>query len=108
MSPQPSLTERLKSCADLWAAAHESTTARLGRVVVNDTSFFSGLDARVKGPSIDTLEKFARYLAEPANWPDGQVPDDAVQFAHVCGVSAGAGVASAGKAGDSSPDAVAA
>ena len=88
MDQPPSLTDRLRSAAERWADAHESHLARLGKLVVNDTSFFTGLSVRVKGPSTDTLEKFARFLADPANWPEGAVAEEAKALAHVCGVSA--------------------
>lgn len=100
MEQPPSLIDRLSAASDAWARANDSHIARLGRLVVNDTSFFAGLPDRVKGPSTDTLEKFARFLADPANWPEGRVAAEAVAFAHVVGVSAPDGAASAGLSGE--------
>ena len=102
MDQPPSLTDRLRSAAERWADAHESHLARLGKLVVNDTSFFTGLSMRVKGPSTDTLEKFARFLADPANWPKGCVAEEAKALAHVCGVTCTSAAASAGLSGEMS------
>lgn len=102
-APRPSLIDRLRCCAALYAEAHGAKPSRLSRLAINDAGFFDNLDARPKGPSIDTLETFARFVADAANWPDGVVPDEALAFAHVTGVSAGGAGASPGKMGEISP-----
>lgn len=105
MEQPPTLIDRLRSASDRWVAADEThSLARLGRLVVNDTSFFSGLAERVKGPSTDTLEKFGRYLADPANWPEGLVAREARDLAHVVGVSLPGDARSAGNPDDLSGD----
>lgn len=83
----PTLIDRLKRCTELWAKAQNASPARLGRLVVNDGGFFTRLESQTKGTTTDTLERFARFLADVDNWPDGAVPDEALQFAHVTGVA---------------------
>jgi len=85
--------ERLRRCADLWLRAHSATVvgrpptlARLGRAVVNDGGFFARL-ADTESTTTATLDKFAHYLLDPVNWPEGEVPDEARIFAHVMGVT---------------------
>jgi hypothetical protein len=92
------LKSRLLASANSWVVAtslaegREVPLNRLAKLVMDDGKFFAGLDSRRYGPSVDTLEKFARFLSDPANWPDGLVPEEAIQFAHVTGVSSeGAG-----------------
>lgn len=97
MNEQLTLTERLVAASDCWATSQDATLARLGKAVVNDTAFFTNLARMRRGPSTDTLEKFARFLADPANWPDGSVADEAKALAHVTGVIAPAAALSAGK-----------
>lgn len=108
MNEPLTLTERLLSASDCWTQAHDATLARLGKIVANDTAFFTNLAKMRRGPSTDTLEKFARFLADPANWPEGEVADEAKALAHVVGVSAPDSSASAGKGDETSPDQVAA
>ena len=97
-----SLTDRLLAAARVWIEAHDVTLARLGRTVVNDTSFFARLDKPNASPTTATLEKFARFLADPVNWPEGKVADEAKGLAHVVGVSAPAASLSAGQSVDAS------
>lgn len=89
--PTLPLIDRLVLVAARWAAAHEATLARLGREVVNDGGFFGRLEAPGANTTTATLEKFARFLAEPGNWPGGTVPGEAHRFAHIMGISASSG-----------------
>ena len=103
--PTLSLVDRLRVCAALWAEANDATTAKLARLVINDGGFFTRLDAPGATTTAATLEKFARWLGEPANWPADEtgaraVPQEVVAFVHVTGVSAVEARASAGKSGD--------
>lgn len=43
-----------------------------------------------------TIAKFARFLADAANWPEGEVAEEAKALAHVVGVSPADAMASAG------------
>lgn len=86
IEPAP-LVERLKASAQTWADANGATLARLGRCVMNDNGFFSRIDGNPVTTTA-TLEKFARFLGDAANWPDGAVPEEVRAFVHVTGVSA--------------------
>jgi hypothetical protein len=87
------LKSRLIEAAEAWAAAWaasegaEVPPTRLAKRVMDDGKFFDWLAESRKGPSIATLERFGRFLTDPANWPDGRVADAAEDFAHVIGVS---------------------
>ncbi len=81
-----SLIERLRLCAQLWVEATGGSFARLGRTVLNDSSFFNRIESP-QGTTTATLERFARYLGDAANWPEGAVPDEARAFALVTGVA---------------------
>lgn len=96
MSETQTLTERLVTASECWTAACDATLARLGKIVANDTAFFTNLAKMRRGPSTDTLEKFARFLSDAANWPDGKVAEEAKALAHVVGVSPVDAMASAG------------
>ena len=93
------LVEHLLQCANGWASAQQSTLANLGRRVVRDTSFFTRLEKPGSSTTAATLEKFAGFLCNPANWPDGEVPEEAAAFAHRVGVSAAAPAVANGKTG---------
>ncbi|MBX7496788.1 hypothetical protein K3172_13055 [Qipengyuania sp. 6B39] len=88
------LKTRLAEAAQIWCTAHaaaegkEVPLSRLSKAIGYDGKFFDTLPTMRRGPSTDTLEKFARFLADPANWPDGTVAEEAKALAHVCGVSA--------------------
>ena len=97
------LTDRLFAAARAWVEAHDATLARLGRAVVNDTSFFARLEKPQASPTTATLEKFARYLADPVNWPEGKVADEAKALAHVVGVTPEGDTASPRKSEDITP-----
>ena len=83
------LVDRLRQVAQLWADAHEASLARLGKSVVNDGGFFTRLVTQVQGTSTATLEKFARFLGDPGNWPEGDVPQEAIDLAHRVGINTG-------------------
>lgn len=96
----PSLVDRLRDCANAWGAAHDAKPSRLGLLVVNDSGFFSRLAAREASTTTATLEKFARFLAEPENWPDGTVPGEVREFTHVVGITAPVAPSSTDNPGD--------
>ena len=98
----PSLVDRLRKTAALWVAAHDASLARLGKSVVNDGGFFSRLQTQVQGVTTATLEKFAGFLADPANWPEGVVPQEAVDLAHVVGITPALAAVSSGNIAQSS------
>lgn len=95
MQHQPiPLLERLRHAADHWSGATGRTLGALSALVTNNGSFFDRLGESRASTTTATLEKFARFLVEPANWPEGEVPADVVKFAHDVGVSAAAAAAS--------------
>lgn len=99
-----SLVDRLRLSADLWATAHNASLARLGRAVVNDGGFFTRLENQVQGTTTASLERFARFLVDAGNWPEGvEIPAEVIAFGHAVGVSAPSPAPSAGKAGGISP-----
>ena len=90
IAQNPSLIDRLRHCAELWTRAHGATHARLGRAVVNDGGYFTRLDSQAKGTTTASLERFAQFLGNPGNWPEGHdVPKDVQQFVAITGVHAG-------------------
>lgn len=101
--PTLSLVDRLRICAVLWTEANDASFARLGKAVVNDGGFFTRLDSPGSTTTAATLEKFARFLIDPANWPDAVVPGEVAAFAHVTGISPEAGEPSRGISDESSP-----
>lgn len=72
----------------------------MASVVVNHGSFFERLESPGASTTTVTLEKFARYLGDAANWPDGLVPDEVRAFVHVTGITPEAAAASPGKSAD--------
>ena len=93
----PTLVERLHKCGLIWTEAHDAPLTRLGRLVVND----GGLLQRIGQPGVSvttaTLERIAAFLADPANWPAGEVAQEAIDLAHVVGVTLPCPALSAGK-----------
>lgn len=98
IEPAP-LVERLKAAAQQWVDAHGASLARLGRAVMNDGGFFSRIDGNPVTTTA-TLERFARFLGDAANWPNGDVPGEVAAFVHVTGVSTETDAASPGKSGE--------
>ncbi|MBA3053627.1 MAG: hypothetical protein FP826_01520 [Sphingomonadales bacterium] len=84
--PVAPLVERLRLCAQLWTDHNAATLARLGRTVINDGGYFARIDSPEASTTTATLEKFARFLGDGANWPDGLVPEAVRDFVHVVGV----------------------
>lgn len=83
-----SLIDRLKSCAALWCEATGRTPGALASIVVNHGSFFDRLESPQASTTTATLERFARYLGDAGNWPDGVVPDAVRDFVAVTGIEA--------------------
>lgn len=82
------LLDRLIACSQLWSAATGRSLGALASVVVNHGSFFERLGGAGASTTTATLEKFARFLGDAGNWPDGDVPSDVLAFVHVTGVTA--------------------
>ena len=83
------LRSQLMGAANAWCAVHEAPLSRLGKAVASDAAFFDRVEGRAVLPcTVATLEKFARFLADPVNWPDGVVAEEARALAHVTGVTA--------------------
>lgn len=106
------LKTRLSLAAESWCAAHAdengvpAPASRLARAAgYDDGQFFKNLPSSKRGPSTDTLEKFARFLVNPANWPEGKVADEAKALGHVPVVSVPAPTASAGLSSQTSSQA---
>ena len=89
-----SLPDRLVAVARLWAAANGRSLGALASIVANHGSFFDRLRTGNAGTTTATLEKFAAFLSDGANWPGGQVPAEVCEFAHVVGISSAACAAS--------------
>ena len=85
-TPSLSLRDRLLAAAQSWSAATGRSLGALSSVVVDDGKTFARLADPARGVTDATLEKFAAFLADPANWPEGQVATEAVALAHVTGV----------------------
>lgn len=81
------LKSRLLRSAESWAAAHACGVGRIGKRVAGDANFFTRLEAPEATCNVATLEKFARFLGDGANWPDGVVPGEVAAFVHVVGVT---------------------
>ena len=88
-APIPALPDRLLQVAGLWSAAQGATLHRLGALVINDGAFFARLESTAS-TTTKTLERFARFLIDPGNWPQGDVPAEVCRFAHAVGISGGA------------------
>ena len=88
--PTP-LVGRLKQVSAQWVAATGRSLGALATIVANHGSFFERLDSPGAGTTTATLEKFARFLIEADNWPEGDVPQEVARFAHAVGISAAAG-----------------
>lgn len=89
--------------AELWSAATGRSLGALSSVVSNHGGTLDRLRDTSNSVTDATLEKFARFLADPANWPDREVPEEAKAFAHRVGVTVEPASASPGKAGDITP-----
>ena len=101
----PDLRSKLQAAASAWCKAHDAPHSRLGKAVAADAAFFDRVEGRDVLPcTVATLEKFARFLADPVNWPEGKVGDEAKALAHVVGVSAPPAPSSAGQSADTSSE----
>lgn len=109
-APHPmSLDDRLRQASAAWCSANEAKPGRLGRLAINDGGFFTRLENNPGASTTTaTLTRFAEFLADPANWPDGVVADEAKALAHVVGVSVPEGDAAEGRMGEVSPRSAAA
>ena len=101
----PDLRSKLQAAASAWCEAHNAPHSRLGKAVAADAAFFDRVEGRDVLPcTVATLTKFARFLADPVNWPEGKVADEAKGLAHVVGVTAPAPSLSAGQSVDASSE----
>lgn len=102
VAPVP-LRERLIGVSTCWA---EKTGRTLGSLSTRVTGTGKTLERLIEDPARavqdNTLEKFAAFLADQANWPDEVVPEDAKVFAHVVGITLPGPSASAGLPGETS------
>lgn len=96
------LLDRLLAAATAWSEANDRTIGALASIVVNHGSFFDRLESPGASTTTATLEKFARFLGDPAQWPDGAVPDVVAGFVHAVGVSPEGATAATGLTGEMS------
>ena len=90
---------RLQACTALWCAATGRSRGALSSIVANDGGFFTRLDSPGATTTVATLQKFARFLGDAANWPEGHlVPVEVSAFLHAVGITPPAGGVSAGNA----------
>lgn len=101
------LKTRLARSARAWCASWSAADgadvplSRLSKRVVDDGKFFDNLLAMRRGPSTDTLEKFAAFLVDASNWPEGvAVPAEVIAFGHAVGVSAPCPAPATGQVGE--------
>lgn len=90
----PSLRARLFAGAEAWSAATGRSLGALSSLVTNHGGTLDRL--RDPGAAVTdiTLEKFARFLIDPANWPEreadaehqGWPPEAALKFGEAVGV----------------------
>lgn len=109
-APHPmSLDDRLRQASAAWCSANEAKPGRLGRLAINDGGFFTRLENNPGASTTTaTLTRFAEFLADPANWPDSVVADEAKALAHVVGVSVPEAHAAEGRLSEVSPRSAAA
>lgn len=68
------LIERILAVAGHWAEARgHRTTARLSTIVANDGGLLKRL-SEGGGTTVATLDKFAVFLRDAGNWPEGTIP----------------------------------
>lgn len=98
----PRLRDRLLIAAEVWSRSTGRTLGALSSVVSNHAQTIDRLREPANKVTDATLEKFAAYLADPANWPEGIVPQEALDLAHVTGVTPACPVLSPGKGRENS------
>lgn len=96
-APPVAPLERLFIAADKWTERAGKSRSHLARLIVNDSGFFSRIEGGKTSPTLTTIGKFAQFFADPANWPDGHIPAEAVSFVHVNGLSVPEGAAATGQ-----------
>lgn len=101
------LIDRLRTCAALWADANDRSLGALASVVMNHGSFFDRFESADVSTTTTTLERFARFLGDPANWPEAAVPDAVREFVHVVGITPDAPTPATGQSAETSGQSVA-
>lgn len=79
------LIAKLIGLAETWAAATGRSLSRLATKVANDGKLFDRLSSGGTC-TVATLERFTMHLADPVNWPDRCVPDEARNLLATMGV----------------------
>ncbi len=114
------ITEQLLRLGEIWSQTDGRSLARLSTIVVNDGAFFERIANPDKGCSSRTIETFLSFFRDGASWPDGRIPQEAVDvldnFANIAtrglaadeaaeqgGDNANAGALSPEQSGDSFP-----
>lgn len=96
------LRDRLLCAAEAWSKVTGRTLGALSSIVSNHAQTIERLRDPSNKVTDATLEKFAAYLADAANWPEGAVPQEAIDLAHVTGVTLPCPALSSGKAAGNS------
>ncbi|MBD2842683.1 hypothetical protein [Erythrobacter rubeus] len=81
------LRDGLRAAADEWCAATGRTHGALSSLVANHGGALARLDDPASAITDLKLEQFARWLMQPGNWPESEVGEKALEFAHRVGVS---------------------
>jgi len=96
------LRDGLLVTAELWAQRTGRSTGALASLVVNHGAALDRLRDPAARVTDATLERFAAFLGAEGNWPDGAVPQEAIEFAHRVGVCPALPARATGKSGECS------
>lgn len=81
------LRDHLLLVADIWATRTDRSTGALSSVVTNNGRSLERLRDPATSVTDATIERFAVFLADVDNWPDGVIPQEALDLAHRVGIS---------------------
>ena len=73
------INEQVERLADIWAEASGRSKSRLATIVVNRGHFFESMRGKATY-SIEAFEKFLSFFRNGDNWPEGHIPEQAVQL----------------------------
>ena len=80
------LLSKLAKVADAWVEAQQRTDPGVSLKTLGSRAIGNSKVFDRKGMNVDTLERLARWLGDPANWPLALVPTESCLYLGELGV----------------------
>ena len=74
------MTDQIVTLAKIWCASTGLSLPRLATLVLNRGSFFDRMAEPGTSCNVETIERFLLFFRDEGKWPEGVIPDTALDL----------------------------